>query len=168
MCPNLESYSTIKRSSSQPDNRLISSNGRAGDIGGKKKQEAEEQRAKAPRRVGIFQRQRSPRSVHKLAMETAKIADSSVSACGWMLCPSKGCCIPCTKLGTSLLCIIMYTGNFNLCLCYVDDALGFVMDRVACSLVPRLGVITRITFLSGNDNFVGSLPSALITSVSSS
>ena len=85
MCPNLESYTTIKRSSSQ-DNRLVSSNGRAGGIGGKKKQhhqEEPEQRAKSPRRVGIFQRQHSPRSVHKCAMETAKISDSSVSACGW-------------------------------------------------------------------------------------
>lgn len=92
MCPNLESYSTIKRSPSHSDNRVVSSNRRAaaadGDIGGKKEQRAA---IKAPRRIGgIFHRQLSPRSAHKqCAMETAKIADSSVSNSGSMLCRSE-------------------------------------------------------------------------------
>lgn len=87
MCPNLESHSTVKRSTpSHSDNRFVSSSTKpAGDniIGGKKEQQQQQQQqqrsAKAPRRIGIFNRQHNPRSVHnkQCAMETAKIADSS-------------------------------------------------------------------------------------------
>jgi hypothetical protein len=83
MCPNLESYSSVKRSPSHSNNRLVSSSN-ADDIviGANVKKEQRERAAKAPWRIGgIFSRQHSPRSVR--AMETAKIADSSVSACDY-------------------------------------------------------------------------------------
>ena len=128
MCPNLESYSTVKRSTpSHSDNRLVSSSTKpAGDniIGGKKEQQ-QQRSAKAPRCIGIFNRQHSPRSVHnkQCAMETAKIADSSVSTRGWQAIRSEASSY---KLLAVCACLCIQADSYDvciLCLCAIFQCL---------------------------------------------